>query len=254
MTNAGWGVLDLPAPAFDALDGVLAALQLPAALRVMLYAAACGWLSMALYKRWSNQARILDVRAEIARTQAQLATHDGEFRELNQLVLKNLKLTLRQLGMTLRPALLASLPLLFVLPWLSNAFALAPPSGPVRICAEPPQAAAALRWEPGNPAADAGCWSVALPAAVSAGAGTPPLQLPARPQSEFVHKFIALNRLIGNPNGYLPDDAPVDRLTLALAPRDLLPFGPVALRGWEPLFFLTLLAVSLWLRWRWRVI
>jgi len=251
--NTGWGLLDLPASAFDALDGALAAV-LPAALRVMLYAAACGWLSMALYKRWSNQARILEVRAEIARTQAALATHDGAFGDLNKLVLKNLKLTLRQLGMTLRPALLASLPLLLVLPWLSNAFALAPPERALRVCAEPPQAAAALHWEPGATTADAGCWNVTLPAAVGDAKHMPLAQLQARPQSEFVHKFIALNHLIGNPNGYLPDDAPVERLTLALAPRQLLPFGPLALRGWEPLFFVTLLVVSLWLRWRWRVV
>lgn len=252
--NRGWGLLDLTAPVFDAIDGVLAALMLPAALRVMLYAAVCAWFSMLLYKRCSNQARILEVRAEIARTQAALATHDGAFGELNQLILKNLKLTLRQLGMTLRPALIATLPLPFFLAWLSNAFALAPPTGPVHICAEPPQAAATLHWEPGNPAAEAGCWNVALPAAVGDAARMPLLQLPARPQSEFVHKFIALNRLVGNPNGYLPDDVHVERLTLALAPRELLPFGPATLRGWEPLFFLTLLVLSLWLRWRWRVV
>jgi len=249
-----FGLLDLPAPVFAAIDGALATVFVPAAVRVMLFGAACGWLSMRLYKRLSNQARLLDVRAEIARTQAALARHDGEFGELNQLVLKNLKLTLRQLGMTLRPALLATLPLPFFMAFLSNAFALAPPDGPVRICAEPPQAAAALHWEPGKPAADSGCWSVALPAAVGDAARMPLAQLPARPQSEFVHKFTWINWLVGNPNDYLPSDAPVDRLTLTLAARELLPFGPVALRGWEPLFFLSMLVVSLWLRWRWRVV
>ena len=248
------GLLDLPAPALDALDALLAAIAAPAALRVLLYAAACGWISMAMYRRWSDQDRIVAVRAEISQTQADLAGHDGGFGELNKLILKNLKLTLRQLGMTLRPALFASLPVLFLLPWLSNTFALTLPTAAVRVCAEPAPKASVLQWQPDMPTVSAGCWNVTLPARVVDEAQTLLAQLRTRPKSEVIQKFAAFNMLIGNPNGYLPGYSPVARLTLALTPRELLPFGPVALRGWEPLFFGALIFVSLLLKRHWQMI
>ena len=56
------------------------------------------------------------------------------------------------------------------------------------------------------------------------------------------------NFLIGNPAGYLPDDAGIERIELDLSPNEYLPFGPAWLRAWYGVFFAALLASSLALK------
>jgi hypothetical protein len=251
------GLLDLPAPMLDGLDAALRMAHLPEVARVALYATGCGWLSMWLYRCFSDQPRLHELRADITRTQRELATQDGEFKELSRLVRRNLALTLRQLGLTARPAMLASLPLLFVLPWLSNTFAVAPPAGTIHVCADPPSAAAGLHWTPAATAVDAGCWNVDLADGgqirLQGIQGATLLVLPQTPQSTYIHKFTMFNWLIGNPDGYLPDGAPLQRLMLDLPARQLIGWGPVWLRGWEAWFFSTLMAVSVALKIRWKI-
>ncbi len=53
------------------------------------------------------------------------------------------------------------------------------------------------------------------------------------------------NWLIANPTGYLPADAPVERVEVRLPALEVVPFGPSWMRGWEALFFALFLAFSL---------
>src|SRR5581483_3116222 len=189
-----------------------------------------------------------------------LALHEGGFGELHALIRRNLALSIRQLGMTLKPALIASLPLLFVMPWLSNRFGIEAPAPGTHVaaCARPAEAAQGLRWEPAAAAPRDGCWQLAWPAddahlKLEDAQGTLLFAVPAAPRSDIVHKFIFLNWLVGNPDGYLPDSAPLDALTLALPQRALVPLGPAWLRGWEPWYFGILLIVSVALKLRWNV-
>jgi hypothetical protein len=256
------GLLDLPAPLFQALDDVFAFLHVPGVLRVVAYATVCAWLGMRLYGRFSDQPRLTELRGEVVRSQRALALHDGDFAALRPLIRQNLRLSLRQLGLTLRPALLASLPLLFVLPWLSNRFQFdAPVSGAaVSVCAQPAAAATSLHWQSAimHAAGEPGCWILNWPDAdtqatlVNAN-GESLFAFKKDIQSNFVHKFIWLNWLIGNPNGYLAAAAPLDRLVLALPAHEMVGIGPAWVRGWELWFFCALLLVSLTLKMRWRL-
>ena len=253
-----FGLLDLPAPALDAIDGLLEAVRLPALLRVAYYAAMCAWIGMRIYARLSDQTRMTALREEIAQTQRALATHQGSFADLNVLIRRNLRSSLRQLGLTLLPALIASMPLLFVLPWLSNRFGLEPPlaNAPVTVCVQPAAAAGALRPATSLAPPVDGCWTIAWPAGNTGIAfvdarGAATYALPAAPRSDIVHKFTFYNWLIGNPDGYLPEAMPADAIHTALNARALIAIGPGWMRGWEFPFFLVLIGVSLVFKLRW---
>jgi hypothetical protein len=56
------------------------------------------------------------------------------------------------------------------------------------------------------------------------------------------------NAFIGNPAGYLPDGAAIQRIEVPLPRIEYLSFGPAWIRGWEWLFFGSLLVVSLMLK------
>jgi hypothetical protein len=69
----------------------------------------------------------------------------------------------------------------------------------------------------------------------------------------IVHKRHWLNVLVGNPAGYLPEQARTSSIRLHLPYREFIPIGPSWMRGWEAVYFLSALVVSLWLRWRWKL-
>lgn len=254
------GLLDLPAPLLDAIDNGLERIGAPALLRILAYAATSAWIGMALYRRLSDQPRLVELGAEVARSQQALARHEGDFATLRGLILANLRATFRHLALTLRPALIASLPLLFALPWLSNRFDFQQPESgtPISVCVRP--ATAGLHWQASSTfAADAsGCWRIPwpdakTPAILFGSAGQTLLAMPNIARSDTIEKFGWFNWLTGNPAGYLPSDAAIARANIELPQRQLLRMGPAWLRGWIPWYFAAVFIVSLWLKWRWRL-
>lgn len=257
------GLLDLPAPLLDALDVVLESVALPAGLRVALYAAASAWLCMALYRRLSRQDELGGLSARTRALRAELAGYDGPFDGLMQRVRELLRLSGRHLRLSFVPALVAGLPLLLLLPWLSNQFGLRLPAVGEAVAVravEPSVEAGALVWSDAAARwdAEAGAWTLAWPAADApvhlSHAGVPLLELPLPAPAGVVHAFVpGFNHLIGNPAGYLPEAAPLAALELELPAQALQPFGPAWLRGWMALYFGVLIAVSLILKWRWKL-
>lgn len=254
------GLLDLPGFLLGPIDQVLAAIHVPALLRVLLWGALAGYAGMWLYRRWSPQQRIAELRGELAEVQRRLSSYDGEFSGLMPLIRRQFALALRQMRLTAGAALLAAVPILLVLPWLSNRYALqAPDAGSaIAVCVVPAAAASRLEWNPPLATADAqGCWNVAWPAAGQATVlreqGKDLLAWPLPAPASLVHKPHWLNWLIGNPAGYLPDTSAIERVDFGFTPVEFIPWGPSWLRGWEAAFFLSALVISLHLRWRWKL-
>lgn len=258
--RAASGVLDLPSPLLGGIDGLLSG-WLPPTARLVLWAVVAAVASMALYRVTSNQPRLAAIKAEIVVLRGRIAGFDGPFAEMWGLMRRNLILALRQIWVTLMPALLGSVPVVFLLVWVSNSFdlALPKPGDPVAVQAFARDGAPLppLRWVPGGARTlGDGRWTVAWP-----DAGAPLelrdadqrlLTLPLAAPAGVVHQRRWWNSLLGNPAGYLPPGA-VDAVDIALPARSYLPFGPAWLRGWMPLFFAVVLAVSLLLKLAWRL-
>lgn len=230
------GLLDLPAPLLNAVDGWLSAL--PVALRLALWGALCGAGSMALYRWVSPQQRIAEGKREQLAARRRLDAFDGPMADAGPLIREMLGSALRQVGRVTGPAVLASLPLLFILVWISTAYGYAFPEGAPSTATEP--AGIDVHWNDNSPNAPrvelqepGGDWKAAIVL-------TAPVPV--------VEKRHGWNLLVGNPAGYLPQDAPLQRLRIDLPAIECLPFGPAWLRGWEVTFFTSLLVVSLLLK------
>jgi hypothetical protein len=207
---------------------------------------------MLVYGLTSNQEAIRRQKQRIQSIRQELKAAQDDLARTMQLSRQNLGAALRLLGLSLWPALLASLPVLVVILWLGMRWSQPMPEAgtlvpithtPVTapLAADPPTTLAegggALRW----PAPEA-------PAALRGETGTLYTGLGARPPASTLHKQTWWNALLGNPAGYLPDDATVEEINLALPQREVLSFGPSWARGFELTYFATVVLVSLMLK------
>jgi hypothetical protein len=239
-------LLDLPFPLLDALDAALG-FVLPAPARVVLWGLLAGVLAMALYALASDQGRIRSQKAVIRRVQGELKAAGDDFAATMRLTRANLKASLKLLGMVTGPAVLSSLPLLFLLVWVAETYAYAPPAAgaPVPVAFVPTGAGLSV-----SPAGALNGSTVTWPAAGALevrDAQGPVWAAPAtgpRPPT-VVHKRSWWSWLYGNPAGYLRPDTGLEEIRFAQAPRELLGLGPGWLRGWEAVFFTSLVAASL---------
>jgi hypothetical protein len=233
------GVFDVAAPLFDWIDG-LAAQVLSSWLRLALWGMLAGAVSMLLYRWLSPQEQIRRGKGELRQAQQQLNAFDGEFADAWPLMRKMLRSALSQVAVVGWPALVASLPLLFLLNWLSNSYGYAyPPAGAqLEIQAVPERYTAA--WIQPDPSGNERYPQVV----VSDPEKNTVIEAQVTAPIPIIHKRKWWNVLIGNPVGYLPDNAPVERIRAPLPRQQHLPFGPSWLRGWEFVFFASLVLVS----------
>lgn len=248
------GFFDSLSATFSWIDGIIS--FIPATARLLLWSALCAFVSMWLYRLTSNQKRISELKSQLKGAQKALADYDGDdFSGLIPLMKQSLGLSFRRLGRTLGPALLASVPLIFVLAWASNQFGnhLPQPGEEVAVTIVPvtPQAPAAqLQWRDViTRASGKGELSLLWPeshsnAGVQLG-GAELLKLPLPHPSSVVHQKKWWNSLIGNPAGYLPAQPAVEAIYFDLEQQEFLPFGPDWMRGWLCLFFVGVLVFSL---------
>ena len=255
------GLLDLPGIIFDVVEVGLTALSMPAWLRILAWSVISGAAGMWLYRRYSPQSRIAEVRTQIAVAQNDLAKYDGEFNGLLPLIGRQFRLVFTQMRLTLGATLIAGLPILLMLPWLSNHYSneLPAPASTVTICMEPEATIALLRPEavlqPSN--RSAGCRNIVWPTVPDAitlrDDRQDLLTLPLQHAVPIIHQKEWWNVLLGNPLGYLPEQSSIRSLHMDLPEQTIIPWGPGWVRGWEFCYFLGVLTVSLWLRWRWKL-
>jgi len=229
------GLLDLPAGVFAWLDDAVLGALTPWT-RLLIWGAMGGAASMALYVLLSPQRRIAAAKQRAAAARGSLLSHDGDFAVASGLAVDSLKAALAHLGLSLGPVILASLPVLCLLLWLSNNYGQAWPSpgALVEITAGPNGFSRTIQWP--RPGAS---FTLQDPA------GLEILTLPPAAAVGVLHKRQWWNQLVGNPTGYLPPDHPYEQITMRLPIHRYLPFGPDWLAGWEVMALLSMVVTSL---------
>ena len=238
------GLFDLAGPVLTWLDQALAAI-LPAAGRLVLWGLVAAVFSMALYAALSPQQRLRRVRDEAVEARRALDRHDGSFSEARPLIAAMFGTAMKQLGLVLAPAVLASLPLLFMLAWLYGAFGYVLPERPdtVAVHVEPQAYVASV--QPSQVAAAGEAPLAQYPSlVVRDGSGRVIEERPLIAPVTWLHKEQWWNLLIANPLGYLADDSPLEWVEIDLPRYEVLHVGPWWLRTWEFVFFTTLVATS----------
>lgn len=115
------GILDLPGAGVAAIDATVSGV-VPDLLRLLLWGALGGIVSMAIYGWTSPQSRLVVVRRDLAEAQRALSAYDGPLAGLWPLMGRQLGLAFRQLGLALGPSVLASLPIVFAWPGLAQRY------------------------------------------------------------------------------------------------------------------------------------
>lgn len=231
------GLLDLPAPALSALNDWLTGF-LPTPMVIVLWAAAGAMLSMEIYRLLSPQRRIARMRQDLQAVKRRLDDFDGPFREAWRQICDMLSLALRRVALVVPATLVAMLPVLVLIVWADAQYGRTFP---------PPGENIDIRVTDGFQ----GYWqdSGERPSAkVSDGSGAPVADVEVPRPVPVIHKKQWWNALIGNPAGYLPEDVPFERIDIALPRQEFIGFGPAWLRGWEPLFFLSIFMFALGLK------
>lgn len=264
MSNLG--ILDWPGILFGWINDVLL-LVLPLPLTLVFWAAVSGWATMWVYRAASNQDKLAALKPQVKAVQDKLKRYDGEFSGLIPLIRENFRLSGRHIGLAIGPALVAGIPVLFVLVWGSNEFGVYFPEAGQRVnvavsSESVTRDADNWRWVGSDsrhlPSAvdEPLRWGVAWPedgAALETADGERAVALPHEAPTPIVHKRKWWNLLIGNPAGYLEQDNPVDSIELDLPAHETLPIGPGWMRGWLFTYFVVLIAASLGFKFYWRV-
>ncbi|MDZ7790994.1 MAG: hypothetical protein U5L08_10980 [Xanthomonadales bacterium] len=260
------GILDWPGLLFGLLNDLLL-LALPLSVTLLFWAFVSGWATMWVYRATSNQEKLAALKPQVKAVQDKLKRYDGEFSGLIPLIKENFRLSGRHIGLAIGPALIAGIPVLFVLVWGSNEFGVHfPPAGDrvnVAVSSNSVERDADnWRWVGTDarhlPSAvdEPLRWRLAWPsetARLETAGGEAAVSLPPEAPTPLLHKRQWWNLLIGNPAGYLPSDNPVDSIEMDLPSHEILPVGPSWMRGWLFTYFVVLVVVSLGFKFYWRV-
>ena len=246
------GLFDLPAPLFGIIDGALA-MAMPALLRLLIWGILAGWLTMIVYRLFSDQEKISRLKTRQKNQQKNIAEFDGEFAQLLPLIRNTLALGIRQLGLSLGPALIATVPVLFIVVWVAGEFGHVSPVAGSEILLRVEPVSADIHWSStAEVKTSEDGWLINWPAfgqTLTMMEGTKEenqllLTLPMDEDIPIIHKKRWWNVLMANPLGYLPKDGETDVVHIALPERVIIASGPGWMRGWLFSFFVSFLLSS----------
>ena len=256
------GLFDLCSPALSIIDRVLGdTLGLAPVWRIAIFAAFAAVSSMLLFKRLSNQAELAVLKQKMAAIHNELASAEAEVGMLGKLLRRNLALTGRRLWLSLWPALLASIPVLFLLAFCSTRFGAEASEPGSRIYVTPEEyevSPSRFQWLGVNAQWDArkAAWTFYQPETGQNATlmldGLAQLVLPTAMPASVIHKKRWWNILLANPAGYLDEKASIGLFFINAPTQTIIDWGPGWMRGWAFAFisFLVLFSVISKIIWK----
>ncbi len=259
---ADFSLFDSLNPVLSIVDRVLAGLSLAPVWRIAVFAALGSLASMWLFKMLSNQAELAELKQKIGQVQKNLVRSNDESGGLGQVLRSNLKLSGRQLWLSFWPALIASIPILFLLVFCSNQFGAEAMDSGARVYVTPVELEGSpgdYRWMDINAQWDARkkAWTFYQPeqaktATLMRGAESL-LSVPTVVPTQVVHKKQWWNYLIANPAGYIDDNASAERFEFNTPTQVIINWGPGWMRGWLFAFMLFLVLFSVAIKKLWKI-
>jgi len=249
------GLFDLLSPGLSLIDSFMSdTMALAPIWRIVFFAALGSVTSMLLFKVLSNQIELAELKQEIKAVQKVLAKPELESGELQEALLQNLKLTGRQLWLSFWPALIASIPVLFLLAFSSNQYSLETPESDSRVYVTPiglQDSPMEYDWVGVNAQWDARkkAWTFYTPIPGRSVSlmlnGQKQLGLPSSAPTSVIHGKRWWNYLLANPAGYLDANVNIELFQFNTPTQIIINWGPGWMRGWLFAFMLFLVLFSI---------
>ncbi|MFK5968589.1 MAG: hypothetical protein QM487_00470 [Candidatus Marithrix sp.] len=248
------GFFDIPSPFFSWFDTVILSTFLSPMLKLAVWGIIGSVISMGLYVLLSSQDKLSKLKIDISTTRKALNDYDGEFSGAWKLISKSLKLSGKQIGLTLVPAVLASLPVLFLLVWLGTDYNyILPEAGTaIEITISPISETIQLN---ANKIED-GKWQLTWPVdteQLTDSKGNNIINFPLTEAIPILHKQQWWNSLFGNPIGYIPESSPLEQINIALPQNKYITIGPEWLHSAEVAFLLFVVICSFTIQFTFRI-
>lgn len=228
---------DLPAPLLGLIDKGFAAVG-GGGMRIALWAIVSSVVCMGIYRLTSNQKQIETLKKIIAAEKARFNDNPPEDMAAAMAASRHmLMLSLKQIGKSLGPTLLSGLPVIFVFAFLANTYSYDPPVNGAELGASYVHSDGlveqrSVTW----PVTDA----VVIPG------NTPGV-------SAVIYPRDWTSVLFGNPSGDLKDGTGLDHIAIGLTPKTYLAMLPAMLSGWEGLFLIVMMTLSLVIKFAFRI-
>lgn len=239
-------------PIFLFLDGLM---PFPPMIRLLLWGLLAGALSILLYKRFSPQTRLNALAEETSSVRRNLKTMQAGDEGYSTNVMRSVRLSLKRLGLSLAPALLSALPVLFMVSFLDARYGLQDP--------KPGQPVAVLSERDRDIVLNEGQklssgWIVSWPGEgetveVRDTEGTHILSITPDSRPGLASKPTILTFLFGATAGSLPSNSGVESLVVETTPRDIVQKGLIFPYQWTIPFFLAVILASLMLKFTLRI-
>jgi hypothetical protein len=238
-------------PALNMVDRWLAGL-FPFVVRLSIWGALAGILSITIYAKLSPQASITKLKKKMWSLQREILGADIEFVDFLHLSKENLKTSLKLLANVLGPALISAIPVLLLAIWIHTCLAYGAPPTPNDLVVTAADGNVDLRLF---------CYTnvdeishdeihdhdLASPKAIVVMADNKVIYsgTPLSPPTPVIHKKRWWSVLLDSPAGYVIEDAPIDSIRLNLSKKQVVKWMPSWATGWEFPFFVFVFLAAL---------
>lgn len=233
---------------------------MPPLLRIAVWATLTAVFSMFLYKIISPQKKLAGIKEQQKAARAQLMAYDGEFEGLLGLIMKDLGLAMKIIGVALGPVLLSIVPVLAIMfcLYVIYGYRLPEPGAPTLIQIQPEEAQPVWSGQPQLEPTELGWilhWPKAdAPVTITDTHGQLVVSLPPPAAIPEISKPSWLTALFPNPAGEITESSAIDAVLMDMPTPHYTAFGPDWMRGFAFWYFSILLAISLFIKFRFRII